>query len=216
MPSPRSLLPLLLALYALPAAWGQGGETFSYAYPAGFSCPQVRRRRRTAAATGVACLRCAPLPCEADGPAASRPACLASPPPPQLTLSAIGGAALAREGVPKVLETLELQPAPTMHFISAGRYLIDRNLTLSKPVVMEAGAVLEVAAGVRLVLQQPLTAPPRQVFDGEGRVTVGGAVSVMAEWWGERGAGGKRRRGGDAARRGRRRLAPPSWPDHAA
>ena len=126
-----------------------------------------------------------PLPPPPPSPALTPPTCSA---PSQLTLSSLGADPTGNASAVATLERVE-QGLPGMHFVSAGRYRIERNVTLTKPVVMDANATFWLGPAATLVMLQPLTAPAQQVFAGPGRVEIRSGVSLLPEWWGEWRAG---------------------------
>jgi hypothetical protein len=74
--------------------------------------------------------------------------------------------------------------------LSKGTYFVGSNLTLATPLLFDAGAVLQPAAGVTITLGAAFQAPLQQLFD----LTKGGVVGlprssseVWAEWWGAKG-----------------------------
>lgn len=173
------LLPLLL-LALLPLARCQGGEAYVYSYPDAARCPQASCWGFPLAAAAAAA---APFP----RPPPQTTPCSA---PPQLTISSLGADPTGNASAVATLERVE-KGLPGMHFVSAGRYRIERNVTLTKPVVMDVNATFWLGPAATLVMLQPLTAPAQQVFAGPGRVEIQSGVSVLPEWWGEwrKGAG---------------------------
>ncbi|KAL4451468.1 hypothetical protein ABPG75_007130 [Micractinium tetrahymenae] len=81
--------------------------------------------------------------------------------------------------------------APGLLFVPPGNVQVRRSADLNKPLVLPKGAVLDVASGATLSLNQPLNAGPWQVFSGAGAVKFkpGTALRILPEWFGAKGDG---------------------------
>lgn len=70
--------------------------------------------------------------------------------------------------------------------VPPGTYLIATTVNITKPMVMQPGAIILVAAGITLTVSSSLDADLWKIFDGPGSVKfAGGSVNkVYPQWWG--------------------------------
>ena len=104
-------------------------------------------------------------------------------------LSTTGGTADARaiDGA----QTWSVDPffgvtKPLDMWLSAGTTKLSTAVIVPKHVVLHfsSGSVLSVDAGVSLTIHGVIDAPPRQIFTGQGRVTIHSVPTIYTEWFG--------------------------------
>lgn len=79
------------------------------------------------------------------------------------------------------------QPGP-LPITAGGRMSIDRDMTVSTPLILAPGTVVDIARGVTLRITGDFAAPIAPVFHGPGRVDLNHSrvLHVHPEWWGAR------------------------------
>lgn len=112
---------------------------------------------------------------------------------PQASLnSLLGGVVGGVQDASAALQALgSTSRAPGLLFVPPGTFQVRQSVEANKPLVLPRGAVLEVASGATLALNQPLNAGPWQVFSGSGavRFKAGTALRILPEWFGAKGDG---------------------------
>lgn len=80
---------------------------------------------------------------------------------------------------------------PGLLFVPPRSFDVRRSVDVNKPLVLPRGALLEVASGATLSINQPLNAGPWQLFSGSGAVKfkAGSALRILPEWFGAKGDG---------------------------
>lgn len=77
---------------------------------------------------------------------------------------------------------------PGLLFVPPRSFDVRRSVDVNKPLVLPRGALLEVASGATLSINQPLNAGPWQLFSGSGAVKfkAGSALRILPEWFGKK------------------------------